>query len=87
MFNPIPRSARKVSIYLLRAKSYPNERAVWSYKCVARRCEVCINVNEASTFTITVTGETYMINHRYDCNEKCLVYLLTCNKCKMKYLG
>ena len=28
-----------------------------------------------------------MINHRYDWNEKCLFYFLTCNKCKMKYLG
>ena len=39
------------------------------------------------TFTSTVTGETYIINYRFDCNERCLVYLLTCNKCKTQYVG
>ena len=29
--------------------------------------------------------ETYKINHRLGCNGKCLVYLLTCNKCKKQY--
>ena len=29
--------------------------------------------------TRTVTRETYKINHRFDCMEKCLIYLLTCN--------
>ena len=91
VFTPKPmisfRSARKLSSYLVRAKLYPTERIVGSYKCGGKRCEVCINVNETSTFTSTVTGETYIINHRFDCNEKYLVYLLTCNKCKMQYVG
>ena len=69
VFNPKPISARKLSIYLLRAKLYPKERAVRSYKCDVKRCEVCINVDETSTFTSTVTRETYMINHRFDCTE------------------
>ena len=44
-------------------------------------------VNETSTFTSTVTGEIYIIDHRFDCNERCLVYLFICNKCKMQYVG
>ena len=58
-----------------------------SYKCGGKRCEVCKYVTETDTFTSTVTGETFKINHRFDCNEKCLVYLLTCNKCKKQYTG
>ena len=27
-------------------------------------------------FTSTVTGETFIINHKFDCNARCLVYLL-----------
>ena len=27
-------------------------------------------------FSSSVTNETYKINHQFDCNEKCLVYLL-----------
>ena len=38
-------------------------------------------------FNSTVTGETNIINHRFDCYERCLVYLLTCKKCKMQYVG
>ena len=55
--------------------------------CGGKRCEVSINVNETSTFIIIVTRETYIINHRFDGNERCLVYLLTCDKCKMRYVS
>ena len=84
VFTPKPmisfRSSRKLSSYLVRDKLYPTERTVGSYRCGRKRCEACINVNETSTFASTVTGETYLINHRFDCNERCLVYLLPCNK-------
>ena len=53
-----------------------------SFKCGSKRCEVCVNLNEISTFTSLITGETYIINHKCNCNGKCLIYLLTCNCCK-----
>ena len=37
-------------------------------------------------FASTVTAETYIINHKFNCNDKCLVYLLICNCCKKQYL-
>ena len=80
-------SARKMSSYLVRAKLYPEERTKGSCKCGSRRCEVCLNVNETLTFTSTVAGETYIINHKFNCNGRCLVYLLTCNCCKKQYVG
>ena len=80
-------NAIKLRSNLVRAKLYPTERTVRSYKCGGKRCEVCINVNETSTFTSTVTGETYIINNIFGCNERCLVYFLICNKCKMQYVG
>ena len=81
------RSARKMSSYLVRTKLYPEERTKGSFKCSSKRYEVCLNVNERSTFASTVTGETYIINHKFNCNDKCLVYLLTCNCCKKQYVG
>ena len=91
VFSPGPmisfRSARKVSSYLVRAKLYPLDRTVGSFKCGGSRCEVCLNVTETSTFTSSVTGETYKINHSFNCNDKCLVYLLTCKVCKKQYVG
>ena len=34
-----------------------------------------------------VKGETYKINHKFDYIEKCLIYLLTCNKCRKQFVG
>ena len=91
VFTPGPmitfRSARKLSSYLVRAKLYSLERTAGSCKCYGKRCEVCDNVTETSTFTSTVTQNTYKINHQIKCSEKCLVYLPTCNKCFKRYVG
>ena len=91
VFTPKPvisfRSGRKMGSYLVRAKLYPEERTKGSFKCGSKRCEVCLNVTETSTFASTVTGETCIINHKFNCNGKCLVYLLTCNCCKKQYMG
>ena len=81
------RSSCKISSYLVRAKLYPIERTVGSFRCRSKHCEVCKYITETDTFTSSVTGETYKINYRLDCNDKCLVYLLTCNKCKKQYTG
>ena len=46
--------------------------------------KVCKNVKKTSTFTGTVTGKTFIINHKFDSNTKCLVYPLTCPICKIQ---
>ena len=90
-FTPAPmisfRSARKLSSYLVRAKLYPLERTVGSVQCKGKRCQTCHNVKETETFTSTTTGKTFKINHKLNCNDKCLVYLLICNVCLKQYVG
>ena len=81
------RSARKVSSYILRAKAYPLERTVGSFKCEKSRCQFCLNVNETDTVTSTVTKKTCKINHKFDCSDKCLIYLFTYKKCLIQYIG
>ena len=81
------RGARKLSSYLVRAKLYPLERSAGSFKCNGKRCQVCINVTESNTFSSSVDKKEYVINHSFNCNDKCIIYLLTCNKCKMQYVG
>ena len=89
-FTPGPtitfRSARKLSSYLVRAKLYPLERTFGSCKCYGKQCEVCDNVTEISTFISTATPSTYKINNEFNCRERCLVYLLTCNKCFKQFV-
>ena len=53
---------------MVRAKLYPTERTKGYFKCASKRCGVCLNIDETSTFSRTVTGETYIINHKFSCN-------------------
>ena len=80
-------SPRNLSSYLVSAKLYPMERNTGSCKCKGNRCQVCLNVSETETFTSTVTHTSYKINHSFDCNDKCLIYLLTCKTCLKQYVG
>ena len=55
-------------------------RVTGSCKCHRKRCALCLNVSEISTFTSPVTHETYNINHKFNYNSKCFIYLLTCEQ-------
>ena len=79
------RSARKIKDYIVRAKPYPLERYVVSRKCSKSRCEVCNNTQSTNLFSSTVTGETCKINHYFNCDSKCLVYLIACRTCNLQY--
>ena len=65
-FTPKPmvlfRSSRKIDSYLVRAKLYPIETTVGSFKCGSKFCVVCKYITEIDAFTSSVTGETYKIN-------------------------
>ena len=80
------RSARKLSNYLVRAKMYPIERTVGSKNCGSKRFEACINVNK-TLLSPAQSLERFLPLITFDRNAKCLVYLLTCRKCKVHYVG
>lgn len=63
------RSARKISSYLFKAKLHPVEKSGGSFNCKRPRYQICAYFNEMDSFTSTVTGETYKINHKFDCME------------------
>ena len=76
------------SLFIMLIIPVPELRSwVGSFNCKIPRCQICTYVNETDSFISTVTGETYKINHKFDCMEKCLIYLLTCNKCRKQYVG
>ena len=90
VFTPAPtsfRSARKLSSYLVRAKLYPLERTVGSVQCKGKRCKTSQKVKETEAITSTTMGKTSRIKHKLNCNDKCLVYLLTSNVCLNQYVG
>ena len=81
------RSAFILSSFLLRAKLYPLERRVGSYKCRCNCCQLCRSITETEMFPCNNDQSSYKINHSFDCNEKCLIYLLTCDRCQKQYAG
>ena len=90
MFSPVPfvpfRSTRNLKSYLVRSKVDPLERKVGSEKCKSKRCLVCLNVSETDVFQSFQTKEQYKINHQLNCNDKCLIYLLSCKVCGLQYM-
>ena len=71
----------------MRSKVYPLERPLGSSKCGSKRCQVCLNVSETNIFESFQTKKQYKINHHLDCNDKCLIYLLSCKICGLQYVG
>ena len=90
-FTPGPmiffRTSRKLNSYLVRDKLYPAERSVGSRKCNKKRCKVCENVQNSDAFRSSVTSETFKINHRLTCDDKCLVYLFARKTYSKQYTG
>ena len=71
----------------LRRPLYQLERTVGSRKCSKKRSDVFENVQNSDTFQSSVTSETFKINHRLTCDDKCLAYFFTCKTCSKQYTG
>ena len=71
----------------MRPKLYPLHRKIGSKKCAENRCEVCDYVTDTGTFTSTVIGESFKINHQLNCDDICIIYLLTWKQCQKQYTG
>ena len=58
-----------------------------SHKCKSKRCQVFNNTTEADSIACNNEQTSFNINHRFDCNERCLICLITCNRCLKQYVG
>ena len=91
VFTPAPfvsfRSAYSLKNHLVRAKLYPLVREKGTFWCGKSRCETCCNVKQIDTFESFVTKNVYKINHSFNCDSKCLIYLLSCRVCGIQYVG
>ena len=81
------RKPRSLGDYLVRAKvdsRGPNSETV---KCSSRRCEVCKYIDENSHLKSSQDDRRYSINYSLNCNSNNVVYLITCTKCSLQYVG
>ena len=62
---------------------------LWEQNCTLHKewLRLLNVINQTNTVSSTVTGKTYKINHKFDFDENCLVYLLKCKHCGIQYVG
>ena len=56
-------------------------------KCDRNRCDLCRNFVESKSFLSFQTGKKYTIHSRLSCDSKNLIYLVSCKKCRLQYVG
>ena len=47
---------------------------------------MCLNINETDTFESFQTKQKFKTSHHLSCNDKCLIYLLSCKVCGLQYV-
>lgn len=84
------RKPKSLGDYLVRAKvdsRGPKNLVPGTVKCSSRRCEVCKYMDENSHFQSSQDDRKYSINYNLNCNSSNVVYLITCKKCSLQYVG
>ena len=84
------RKPKSLGDYLVRAKvdsHGPRDLVLGTVKCSSRRCEVCKYMDENSHFKSSQDDRRYSINYNLNCNSSNVVYLITCKKCSLQYVG
>ena len=59
-------------------------------KCGSNRCKTCKHIVEGSTFCSNTTGRRYNVksnNAVMTCATKNVIYLISCKKCGIQYVG
>ena len=91
VFTPAPfvsfRTGYSLKNHLVRSKVYPMIRDKGTFCCGKSKCDTCKNIKETDIFESFVTKRTYKINHSFNCDSKCLIYLLSCKVCGIQYVG
>ena len=58
------------------------------FKCDKNRCDLCKNfLLQASKFQSSATGRHYPIRQKLPCSSKNVIYLATCYRCNLQYVG
>ena len=60
---------------------YPIIREKGTVCCGNSRCETCSSIKRTDTFESFLTKKVYQINRSFDCDRKCLIYLISCKVC------
>ncbi len=51
------------------------------------KCRYCPKINHSGRITSTFSGREYNARGKVDCKSSNIIYCITCNKCKIQYVG
>ena len=83
------RKPKSLSEYLVRAsfRSGSKDEVKGTSKCNSNRCRICNFLCLGRVFRNNRTGKEFSINYDLNCNSRNVIYLITCSKCKIQYVG
>ena len=83
------RKPKSLGKYLVRAHftNTPKERIDGTLKCTSKNCSICKFLYLGNTFCSSKNGKEIKINYNLDCNCSNVIYLITCKKYKVQYVG
>ena len=56
-------------------------------KCRRTRCSHCKHITESTEFSSSVLSKSFQVKHNLTCSSSDVVYLITCKRCKLQYVG
>ena len=56
-------------------------------KCCRARCTHCKYITESKHFSSSVLCRDFQVKHNLTCSSSDVIYLITCKKCKLQYVG
>src|SRR6218665_4043554 len=62
-------------------------QSIGAFKCNSPRCHTCQDITMTKHFRSTYTRRSYTIKDTLDCKSRNIIYLITCKKCNMQYVG
>ena len=70
----------------LATKSRPSRVNIGTHNC-GKQCKVCSYINCDKQIKSTVTKEVVKYKSDFSCTTTGVIYLVTCNKCNIQYIG
>jgi hypothetical protein len=58
-----------------------------SQACNSIRCKTCELINESNNIESTCFNKKFFLNDTLDCLSSNIIYVITCSKCKIQYVG
>ena len=58
-----------------------------NYPCGVPRCKTCPILRATDEFSSHTTGKVFKVNFRASCKSSNVIYLITCRRCGLQYVG